>query len=178
MLPRDVEKGTLHRIWSLESAVRRPTMWFGSRPSFYQDRVIRRPFARSCPMHTTPGTRDVDSCQRCAMFSDRLLSIFEMMTAHERSGGERGVLCSVAKEIIGVNAASIALTVDDTSLIGFCASDVMARSLVDLELMVREGPCTQSIETDVVVSCADLVAQKSDWMLFEPEAIALGLRSS
>ena len=111
------------------------------------------------------------------MFSERLLAIFAMMAAHKRSGGERGILCSVAKEVTGVDATSIALSIDDASLIGYCASDAMARSLVDLEITVGEGPCSQAVLTDSVVTCADLRAPGVDWMLFTPEAVGLGARS-
>jgi GAF domain-containing protein len=111
------------------------------------------------------------------MSSKRLLDIFERMAAHERNGDERGILCSVAREITRMSGASIALSIDDASLIGFCASDALASSLVDLELMVSEGPCSQAIETNAVASCADLAGHNPDWMLFTPEAVALGLRS-
>ena len=107
------------------------------------------------------------------MFSERLLSIFEMVAAHERSGGERGLLCAVATEITGVDAASIALWSDELPLSRFCASDAMARSLLDLEMTVGEGPCTESIDGDIMVNEVDLTSTSSRrWMLFTPGALA------
>ena len=112
------------------------------------------------------------------MFSDRLLTIFEMLAARERSGSERGLLCAVATEITGVSAAGIALAADDLPLTRFCASDAMARSLVDLEMTVAEGPCTQSLSDDVMVNESDLTsADASRWMLFSPQAMVLGARA-
>jgi len=113
------------------------------------------------------------------MFSERLLSIFEMVAAHERSGGERGLLCAVATEITGVDAASIALWSDELPLSRFCASDAMARSLLDLEMTVGEGPCTESIDGDMMVNEVDLTSTSSRrWMLFTPGALAIGARAA
>ena len=112
------------------------------------------------------------------MFTDRLLTIFEMMTARERSASERGLLCAVATEITGVSAVGIALAADDLPLTRFCASDAMARSLVDLEMTVAEGPCTQSLGDDVMVIESDLTsANASRWIFFSPQAMALGARA-
>jgi len=111
------------------------------------------------------------------MFSERLLSIFETMAAHERSGGERGLLCAVATKITGVSAAGIALSADAVSLTRFCASDAMADSLVDLEITVGEGPCSRAIETDAMASCVDLETRTADWILYTPVALGLGVRS-
>jgi len=113
------------------------------------------------------------------MFSDRLLSIFEMMAARERSGTERGLLCAVATEITGVSAAAIALCADDLPLTRFCASDAMARSLMDLEMTVGEGPCSESLGGDVMVNQVDLESTSSArWIFYTPQALALGARAT
>jgi hypothetical protein len=77
-----------------------------------------------------------------------------------------------------VSAAGIALAADDLPLTRFCASDAMARSLVDLEMTVAEGPCTQSLSDDVMVNESDLMsANASRWIFFSPQAMALGARA-
>jgi GAF domain-containing protein len=112
------------------------------------------------------------------MFSDRLLSIFEMMAARERSGSERGLLCAVASEITGVSAAGIALSADDLPLTRFCTSETLSRSLIDLEMTVGEGPCSESLNGDVMVHESDLTSPSSErWILFTPQALALGARA-
>ena len=109
------------------------------------------------------------------MSSNRLLSIFEMMAARERSGGERGLLCAVASEITGVSAAAIALSAEDLPLTRFCASETLSRSLIDLEMTVGEGPCSESLSRDAMVSEVDLTSPSSGrWVLFTPQALALG----
>ena len=109
------------------------------------------------------------------MSTDRLLTIFELMAAHERSGEERGLLCAVATQVTGVSAAAIALYADEMTLTGFCNSDDFARSLVDLEMTVGEGPCSESLHGDVLVNESDLGSTSaSRWMLYTPAALALG----
>lgn len=113
------------------------------------------------------------------MFSERLLSIFEMMSARERSGTERGLLCAVATEITGVSAATISLCADDLPMTRFCASDATAESLIDLEMTVGEGPCSECLRDDVIVTEDDLNSpQSTRWILFTPQALALGVRAA
>jgi hypothetical protein len=113
------------------------------------------------------------------MYSARLLSIFEMMAAHERSGVERGLLCSVAAEITGLDAAGIALTTEDPPLTTFCTSDVFSRDLMDLEITVGEGPATSTLRSDTITSAPDLRRDSApEWMLYTPQAVANGARSA
>jgi GAF domain-containing protein len=113
------------------------------------------------------------------MFSDRLLTIFEMMASRERSGVERGLLCAVAAEITGVDAAGIALASDDLPLTIFCASDALAHSLLELEITVGEGPCTKTLETDAIAAEPDFATTtESGWMFYTPQAVAAGARSA
>lgn len=109
------------------------------------------------------------------MFSERLLDIFAAIAAN--NDGELGSLCTVATKVTGVSAAGIALTVADASMIGFCASDDMARSLIDLEITVGEGPGSMAFQTDAIVSCDDLATRTADWVLYTPSALDLGVRS-
>jgi GAF domain-containing protein len=109
------------------------------------------------------------------MSSERLLEVFDLMA---RSGTQPGLLCGVTTEIVAVSAASITLHADAMPMSCFCASSAVARSLVDLEIVVNEGPCTQAGATDSLVSVADLRSTRlSNWILFGPAALDLGVRS-
>ena len=59
----------------------------------------------------------------------------------------------------------------------FCASDAKARSLVDLEFIVGEGPCSEAMTTNTMVACADLGEYRSPkWMPYVPQALNYGAR--
>jgi GAF domain-containing protein len=111
------------------------------------------------------------------MFSERLLTIFEVMASRERSGQERGLLCAVAAQITDVSSAGIVLAVDHRSLTPFCASDVLAENLIDLEITVGEGPCLETLDSDDAVAEEDLTfTRNSQWMFYSPSAVELGVR--
>lgn len=112
------------------------------------------------------------------MFSERLLSIFEMMASRERSGSERGLLCAVATEIIGVDGVGIALAADELPMSRFCTSDRVARTLMDLEITVGEGPCSSTMHSDAIVTEPDLTSSTAaQWILYTPQALASGAQA-
>ena len=112
------------------------------------------------------------------MFSERLLTIYEKMAAGGAVGVGRGLLCSVAAEVTGSDAASIVLVADDAAMRPFCASDDFARSLVDLEMTVGEGPHHLAHANDAMVNVSDLEkVRTTDWMLYLPSSLALGARA-
>jgi GAF domain-containing protein len=114
----------------------------------------------------------------CIMSSDRLLSIFEAMAKRERRGCERGSLCAVASEVTGVQGAVIVLANDDSRMTLFCSSNSFSRSLIDLEMTLGEGPCSETLVGDVTATEPDLAAPNAPkWILFAPESIALGARA-
>ncbi len=169
----------------------RQTEITGARAVCERPRLRRSPQMRFQPMLSVVVFSGVTPCSRhsdgalCAdqtrpqrMFSDRLLSIFELMASRERSGDERGLLCSVATQITGVDGAAIALAADDPALTRLCSSNSVAGNLLDLEITVGEGPCSSSISDDVIVSEPDLTsARASQWLLYTPEAIGKGARA-
>lgn len=111
------------------------------------------------------------------MFSERLVTIFELMAKRERSGAGRGQLCAVTVQITEVSSAGIALGIDRHSLLRFCASDEMAESLIDLEITVGEGPNRETLDTDDTVCEEDLeFTSAAQWMLFTPTALQQGAR--
>ena len=125
-----------------------------------------------------PGPSHIHSTRSHAMFSDRLLSVFEIMATRERSGSERGLLCAVASEITGVNGAGIALYADDLPMTRFCTSNPVARTLMDLEITVGEGPCSSSLDSDTIISQPDLTsASAAGWILYTPQALLSGARA-
>lgn len=111
------------------------------------------------------------------MYSERLITIFELMASRERSGGERGLLCAVAAEITVASSAGIALAVQHRSLTRFCASDVLAEELIDLEITLGEGPCRETLDTDDAVTEGNLEFTRiPQWMLYTPSALTVGAR--
>ncbi len=112
------------------------------------------------------------------MFSKRLLTIYELLAMRERSGGENGLLCSVAAEVVAVGAAGVALATSRGSLLCFCASNEMANNLIELEITVGEGPCHLTLDGEESIAEEDLRASRnSRWMLYTPTALEEGIRS-
>ncbi len=112
------------------------------------------------------------------MFSKRLIAIFELMASRERSGGENGLLCSVAAEITAVSAAGVALATSRDALLCFCASSDVANSLIELEITVGEGPCLLTLDGQDSIAEEDLrTSRNSRWMLYTPTALEEGIRS-
>lgn len=107
---------------------------------------------------------------------ERLLTILEMLSVRARHD-EGGLLCGVTADVTGVAAVVIALGANDVPLTRFCASDALAESMIDLEITVGEGPCTLSVRGNTSVSEPDLSSMTSaQWLLFAPQALALGTR--
>ncbi len=112
------------------------------------------------------------------MSSERLVSIFEALANRERGTHDRASLCVVASEIVDVNGAGIILATDASAMTPFCASNSLARSLIDLEVEVGEGPCSESLARGATSSEFDLASPRAGrWMFFAPQAIALGVRA-
>ncbi len=112
------------------------------------------------------------------MFSERLITIFDLMASKESHEGERGILCSVAAEITAVSATGITLVTSMQLPLAFCASDEVAKGLIDLEITVGEGPCRDTLDRDDPVCEEDLaLLRNSQWMLYAPSALARGVRA-
>lgn len=87
-------------------------------------------------------------------------------------------LCRVAGEITELDGASISLSSSVDGMTGFCASDEVAQSLMDLEITLGEGPGTSAVRSDETVSESDLVdATRRRWPLFSLGALDLGARA-
>jgi hypothetical protein len=110
--------------------------------------------------------------------AERLLAIFNLMVEHGRSDSEAGGLCLVAKEILLLGGASIALTARGQPLTSFCASNETAQSLLDLEITLAEGPGTDAAASAEAVEEKDLAhAATPRWPAYTPSALECGARS-
>lgn len=112
------------------------------------------------------------------MPSERLSAIFDLMAQHERADGERGALCLVAVEVLHLSGASIGLVSTGRPLTSFCSNAEPAQALMDLEVTLGEGPCTDAAAIDAVVEEGDLSSStKAGWSTYTPLAVELGARA-
>jgi hypothetical protein len=77
--------------------------------------------------------------------TDRLITIFDLLAHHERSSAEGGALCSVAADLTGLSGAGIVLGSAGRALTTFCTSNEIARSLMEIERVVGEGPGVEAV---------------------------------
>jgi len=113
------------------------------------------------------------------MATDRLLDIFSLMA--ERGVDDAGThsLCSVAAEITQLDGAAISLTSDGDEITALCMSNDLARTLMDLEITLREGPAFEASTGGMVVQDVDLAAASAPrWMMYAPQAAAAGARAA
>jgi hypothetical protein len=112
------------------------------------------------------------------MVADRLLDIFSLMASHDARDQRTMSLCSVAAEITGLDGAGISLTSASDELTSLCISNVVAGVLMDLELVLGEGPGIDASLGGVAVDEVDLVAaSESRWPAYAPQAAAAGARA-
>jgi hypothetical protein len=84
-------------------------------------------------------------------------------------------LCGVAAEITGLDGAAISLTSDGDQMTPLCISNDVARTLMDLELTLGEGPAFEAAAEGVAVEVVDLSSTNSRrWMMYSPQAAAAG----
>jgi hypothetical protein len=90
------------------------------------------------------------------------------------TGDSRMALCAVAAEFLALDGASIVLSSDCSELTSLCASNETARALLDLEIVVGEGPAVDACRGGTVNE-SNLSAITFDrWPAFTPPAVALG----
>jgi hypothetical protein len=108
--------------------------------------------------------------------AERLLEIFSLM---ERRDGEwtSAALCTVAAEFLAVDGAGIVLSSDNGDLTSLCASNDTAGALMDLEIVVREGPAVDACRGRAVNEPNLLDAAGVRWAMYAPPALALGARA-
>jgi hypothetical protein len=112
------------------------------------------------------------------MATDRLVDIFSLLAEHEQDGDNEGSLCVVAAEITELSGAGIALSSAIADMTSMGASNSVAASLMDLEITVREGPCTDACHGEDAVEDVDLTkGNGARWVVYRPQAIAFGARA-
>ncbi len=109
--------------------------------------------------------------------TERLIAIYDHMARLDREGGGES-LCIVAKNIVQLSGAGISLDAGDAPITPFCASDEVARLLLNLEVTLGEGPCITSLRSEAAVDEPDLSAPiGDDLLLYAPLALAIGARA-
>src|SRR5665811_227844 len=109
------------------------------------------------------------------MTTDRVVDIFELLNRSERDASGELALCSIAAEITKLDGAAIGLRIEGTQFTVLCASTSVARALMDLELQIGEGPCSEVCEFDKAVHEAyfDSLA-RTRWPIYAPLATVEG----
>jgi hypothetical protein len=109
--------------------------------------------------------------------ANRLADIFTLMEKYDRDLAPGRSLCRVAAEIMELDGSSVSLSssVDDATC--FCASDDVARSLMDLEIALGEGPGMDALRSDETVSEPDLLKATRARPSYSPAALDLGARA-
>jgi hypothetical protein len=113
-----------------------------------------------------------------ALVADRLVDIFSLMAAGDSTEFRAPSLCSVAAAITDLDGAGIALSTTTEDMTSLCTSNGVARSLMNLELTLREGPGCEANARGVAVEDVDLrVAMSPRWLAYGPRAVATGVRA-
>lgn len=111
------------------------------------------------------------------MGTDRLLDLFSLMDGRDSAEDSRAALCAVAAEFLALDGASIVLSSDHGDLTSLCASNDAARALVDLEIVVGEGPTVDACRGDAVNESNLLGVTFDRWPTYTPQAVVLGARA-
>jgi hypothetical protein len=109
---------------------------------------------------------------------DRLIDLYEELAQREQIGTGSPTLCVVAAEFIRVSGAGIAILPTGGSMTSLCASNGVAKELMDLELTLGEGPSVDACSADAVIAEPDLNSQqRRGWISYGPLAHAAGARA-
>ncbi len=99
------------------------------------------------------------------------------MEGRGRTGDSRVALCAVAATFLALDGASIVLSSDLGELTSLCSSSSVARALVDLEIVVGEGPTVDACRGEAVNEVDLLAPLVVRWPTYTPQASALGARA-
>jgi GAF domain/ANTAR domain len=94
---------------------------------------------------------------------------------HHRYSGWAGVVCDVAVQQTGVDAAAISLHATTRAQELVAASDEWAQRLEELQVTVGEGPGQEAYDSGDPVLSADLAAAGPRWPGFTDAAAGIGL---
>jgi hypothetical protein len=109
------------------------------------------------------------------MSIDRLIEIFGLLA--DRDGGESPsrTLCRVAAGVTKLSGASIALYSQEHQLTSLGTSNPTSHELLDLEMVLGEGPCIDASLGDDAVDEGHLESPTNmRWLAYTPMALSLG----
>jgi hypothetical protein len=110
--------------------------------------------------------------------ASRLTEIFALMARYERERPHGVSLCAVAAEVTELSGAGITLTLAGDQKSKWCTSNRIAQELMDLELLLGEGPADDASRNGVANEEPNLLSPESArWTVYAPEAAALGVRA-
>lgn len=110
------------------------------------------------------------------MVADRLVDIFTLMERFDRQRMGTVALCDVAAEFLALDGSGIALTSDDDVLTTLCTSDPTAQELMDLEVIVGEGPAMHASQNGAI-EVPNLLDATLRWPIYSTRALDLGVRA-
>lgn len=109
------------------------------------------------------------------MPTKRLLAILELLARDDHEERHPDALCSTAAEFMQLSGAGIMLLSDGPQFTAYCASDEVARNLLDIEVTLGEGPAVGACLTDVALDETDLLSHENPrWTAFAPAAVECG----
>jgi hypothetical protein len=98
-----------------------------------------------------------------------------LLAKRERSHPRAGSLCVVAAEFTNLSGAGIALVSSGQQYTSMCTSNAVARTLMDLEITVGEGPCIDACDSESSIDEEDLRSSVlRRWSAYSPLASAAG----
>jgi hypothetical protein len=105
----------------------------------------------------------------------RLLAVLTLLARDEFDNNS---LCSVAAEFSELSGAGIVLLSAGPQYTSYCASDELARNLVDIEVTLLEGPGVDACTSNVAVDSGDLLSHGNGrWLAYAPAAMEIGARA-
>lgn len=108
------------------------------------------------------------------MPTERLLAILSLL-AREDHEERTDTLCSAAAEFMKLTGAGITLLSDGPQFTTYCASDDVARSLLETEVTLGEGPAVGACLDDVALEETDLLSSEhARWTAYAPAAVEVG----
>jgi hypothetical protein len=108
--------------------------------------------------------------------ADRLVEIFALMERVDHQQLGTAGLCTVAAEFMALDGAGIVLASDDDVLTTLCTSGPIAQELMDLEVVVGEGPAVHASQNGVI-EVPTLLDATLRWPMYSPRALDLGARA-
>jgi GAF domain-containing protein len=83
-------------------------------------------------------------------------------------------LCEAGRQMLGADGAALVLPADEQLRVTVCATDDLASSLEDVQVVVAQGPTVTALETGLVMSADVGQGEDGRWPLFHERVTALG----